>query len=158
MTIVKILQKQALLRTLAGIPTRSARSIIGAALLLAFGCGAASAATVETPGDGEVTVYRDVWGVPHIYARTEDAGFYGLAYAQAEDQFPQLLSMLLAYQGRAASVYGADTTPSGLPTIATDLRTLRWLHAEDAKTGFDERLSPQLKRNYAAYIANPFRC
>jgi len=126
---------------------------LGAAVLLALACLAAEAATVEVPGEGEVTIYRDEWGVPHIYAATEEAGFYGLAYAQAEDQFPQLLSLLLAFQGRAASVYGDATTPSGFPAVEGDLRTLRWLHDEDAQRGYEERLSPQLKSNYQAYIA-----
>ncbi len=38
---------------------RGVRSVIGATLLLALGCGAAHAAGVEVPGKGEVTIYRD---------------------------------------------------------------------------------------------------
>ena len=29
---------------------------------------------------GRVTIYRDTWGVPHIYADREADGFYGLGY------------------------------------------------------------------------------
>lgn len=32
---------------------------------------------------GEVTIYRDASGVPHIYGENEADGFYGLGYAQA---------------------------------------------------------------------------
>jgi penicillin amidase len=35
---------------------------------------------------GEATLYRDTWGVPHVYADTEAAGYYALGYAQAEDR------------------------------------------------------------------------
>jgi acyl-homoserine lactone acylase PvdQ len=37
-----------------------------------------------------VTIYRDNWGVPHIYAEREEDGFYGLGYAQAQDRLPGL--------------------------------------------------------------------
>ena len=33
----------------------------------------------------DVTLKRDVWGVPHIFAATLADGAYGLGYAQAED-------------------------------------------------------------------------
>ena len=31
----------------------------------------------------KVTIHRDTWGVPHIYADSAAAGAYGLGYAQA---------------------------------------------------------------------------
>lgn len=34
------------------------------------------------PLTAQVTIHRDPWGVPHIIADTEEAGFYGLGYAQ----------------------------------------------------------------------------
>jgi acyl-homoserine lactone acylase PvdQ len=37
------------------------------------------------PGSG-VTIYHDQWGVAHIYAEREENGFFGPAYAAAEDQ------------------------------------------------------------------------
>ena len=48
----------------------------------------------------EVTLYRDDWGVPHLYADSEEAGYYGLGYAQAEDRLEQILGMLVVLQGR----------------------------------------------------------
>ena len=33
----------------------------------------------------KVTLYRDNWGVPHLYADSEEAGYYGVGYAQAEE-------------------------------------------------------------------------
>jgi acyl-homoserine lactone acylase PvdQ len=52
------------------------------------------------------TLYRDGYGVPHIYARAPDALAFAFGYAQAEDH---LEPMLLAYrmaQGRLAEVLG----------------------------------------------------
>ena len=37
-----------------------------------------------------VTIYRDSYGVPHIYAATDAGAAFGLMYAQAEDNFWQL--------------------------------------------------------------------
>ena len=37
----------------------------------------------QAPAKGTVTIYRDTWGVPHIYAKTPAEGAYGLGYAQA---------------------------------------------------------------------------
>lgn len=54
----------------------------------------------------DVTLYRDEWGTPHIYARTPRALGFAFGYAQAEDQ---LEAMLLAYRvagGRAAELLG----------------------------------------------------
>ena len=35
-----------------------------------------------------VEIIRDQWGVPHIFAGDENAGFFGLGYVSAEDTHP----------------------------------------------------------------------
>ena len=37
-----------------------------------------------------VTIYRDSYGVPHIYGPTDASCVFGYAYAQAEDNFWQV--------------------------------------------------------------------
>ncbi len=37
-----------------------------------------------------ITIYRDTFGVPHIFGPTDAACVFGLMYAQAEDNFWQL--------------------------------------------------------------------
>ncbi len=53
-----------------------------------------------------VTIYRDTFGVPHIYGRTDESVVFGLMYAQAEDNFPQLEEDYINKLGRASEVYG----------------------------------------------------
>lgn len=53
-----------------------------------------------------VNIYRDTWGVPHIYAKTDAGAVYGLMYAQAEDNFWQLEMDYIRALGRAAEVEG----------------------------------------------------
>ncbi|GIV16458.1 MAG: 7-beta-(4-carbaxybutanamido)cephalosporanic acid acylase [Armatimonadota bacterium] len=54
----------------------------------------------------KVTIYRDEWGVPHIYAQTEEGVAYGLGWAQAEDRLEQLLKNYRLAAGTMAEVFG----------------------------------------------------
>ena len=40
--------------------------------------------------DGEITIHRDEWGIPHVQARTVHDAFFGQGYVQAEDRLGQL--------------------------------------------------------------------
>jgi len=93
---------------------------------------------------GTVTVYRDDWGVPHVYASREEDGFYGLGYAQAEDRLEGILRRYLEVRGESASAFGSQA-------VQTDLRSLQWMYAEQAKLGF-ERFDPQMQKNYRYFI------
>jgi acyl-homoserine-lactone acylase len=86
-------------------------------LLLAFAFSTAACAA-GAPGSevgrwqaraANVTIIRDDWGVPHIYAPTDADAVFGLMYAQAEDDFPRIEENFLNSQGRlaeAASSHG----------------------------------------------------
>lgn len=70
------------------------------------------------PGQGEdegkIVLYRDTWGVPHIYAPTIDKGLFAQGYAQAEDRPEQLLMNIKIAMGELASIAGPDQVPSDL--------------------------------------------
>ncbi len=53
-----------------------------------------------------VTIYRDKWGVPHVYGPTDYSVMFGFMYAQAEDNFWQVEDSYIQSIGRAAEVYG----------------------------------------------------
>ncbi|MDQ3321243.1 MAG: penicillin acylase family protein [Acidobacteriota bacterium] len=53
-----------------------------------------------------VTIYRDSFGVPHIYGRTDASVVFGLMYAQSEDNFWQLEEDHINKLGRASEIYG----------------------------------------------------
>ena len=75
------------------------------------------------------TLYRDAWGVPHIYADNTRALAFAFGYAQAEDH---LEPMLLAYRianGRAAEVLGQHYATS-------DAFALKMSHARLARDAF----------------------
>src|SRR5258708_10701429 len=54
----------------------------------------------------EVTIYRDTYGVPHVYCKTDPDCAFGYVYAQAEDFFWQVEDNFLRSAGRAAEAYG----------------------------------------------------
>ena len=59
----------------------------------------------------DVTIYRDTWGVPHIYGITDEDTAYGLAYAHAEDDFDTIFDILLFSRGVSASIKGRESAP-----------------------------------------------
>ena len=68
-------------------------------------------AAAATPEDWSrvarsVTIYRDIWGVPHIYGPTDASVAFGMAWAQAEDNFPHVEHNFIRSLGRAAEVHG----------------------------------------------------
>src|SRR5687767_9786934 len=60
----------------------------------------------------QVTIYRDVYGVPHVFGRTDAATVFGFAYAQAEDNFGQVEENYIRSLGRASELFGEATLNS----------------------------------------------
>lgn len=84
-----------------------------AALALALGSTAAAhadpAQTREKPGrPGTVTIVRNDYGIPHVYAATTYDLFRGFGYAVAQDRLFQMEMSRRSTQGTVAEVLGAD--------------------------------------------------
>jgi acyl-homoserine lactone acylase PvdQ len=54
----------------------------------------------------QVTIIRDTWGIPHIYAKTDADAVFGLLYAQCEDDFMRVEMNYIEKLGRMAEVRG----------------------------------------------------
>jgi len=85
-------------------------ALLAALLVPAAPCAAQDVNPADDPGWlwNEAVLYRDEWGVPHIFADNTRAMAFAFGYAQAQDH---LEPMLLAYRyalGRAAEVLGAE--------------------------------------------------
>jgi penicillin amidase len=61
-----------------------------------------------------VTIYRDSYGVPHVYGPTDASCVFGYAYAQAEDNFWQVEDNYIQAIGRAAEVNGEEAVAADL--------------------------------------------
>lgn len=55
-----------------------------------------------------VEIVRDMWGVPHIFGKSDADVAYGLAWATAEDDFETVQQLLLAANGRLGEVTGKN--------------------------------------------------
>lgn len=53
-----------------------------------------------------VTIYRDTYGVPHVFGRTDASTIFGFAYAQAEDNFWRVEENFIHALGRGSELYG----------------------------------------------------
>ncbi|MFQ5738967.1 MAG: penicillin acylase family protein [Acidobacteriota bacterium] len=93
---------------------------------------------------GQTVVYRDDWGVPHIYAPTAEAGLYAMGYAQAQDRPEQLLKNFLLALGEFASIAGEDA-------IEFDLRSRRWDHYGTARR-HSETIDSNVRRHIRAFV------
>ena len=56
----------------------------------------------------DVTIVRDKWGVPHIYGKTDADAAYGLAWANAEDDFYTMQELVITAKGLAGKLMGVE--------------------------------------------------
>src|SRR5437588_4901873 len=52
----------------------------------------------------EATIYRDEFGIPHVFAATLERAAYAVGYAQAEDRLEELLKNYRRANGTMAEV------------------------------------------------------
>ncbi|MCU0392620.1 MAG: penicillin acylase family protein [Thermoflexibacter sp.] len=92
----------------------------------------------------QITIARDKWGVPHIFAKTDEEVAYGLAWATAEDDFQSMQFNLLSGKSMLARAYGKK---------AAVLDVLNFIIAskEIVDTLYDKSFSPKFKRIISAY-------
>ena len=102
--------------------------LLAAAVALSLPLSAAPA-IAEAKLAQAVTIYRDTYGVPHIYGRTDASVVFGLMYAQAEDNFAQLEEDYIRIIGRSAELDG----PRG---IANDILERAYETEKRARTHY----------------------
>jgi penicillin amidase len=66
----------------------------------------------EGRGGQDVEILRDPWGIPHVFAGDEPAGFFGLGHACAEDRILQMDLLRRRAAGRLAEVFGRESVDS----------------------------------------------
>ena len=83
-----------------------------------------------------VTIHRDRYGIPHVFARTDPGAVFGFGYAQAEDNFPRLEDNFIRAMGRASEVYGDRSLEDDRLNRALEIPRLAWeeYHRLDRRT------------------------
>ena len=105
--------------------------VITTLVLLSVTTVEAAAARVERLARS-VTIYRDSYGVPHIYGPTDASCVFGYAYAQAEDNFWQVEDNYIQAIGRAAEVNGEEAVPADLLNRTLEITRLSEAEYENA--------------------------
>lgn len=94
----------------------------------------------------KITIIRDAWGVPHIFAKTDAEVAYGFAWATAEDDFKTMQEQLLPVKGLAGLVNGKK---GAIFDVGVHL-----LGASDAvEEKYETDISPDFKKVLEAYAA-----
>ena len=95
--------------------------------LIVFCLFVSQAAFGATQAGSKVTLYRDTWGVPHIYADTVADAAYAMGYAQAEDRLDDIYINIRTAVGTMAEIQGKDA-------VASDYRMRLVANAERCRT------------------------
>lgn len=112
-------------------------------LILMLACCAPSMAVEDASGN-RVTIYRDTWGVPHVYADTEAAGAYGLGYAQAQDRLDDLYSAVRTGMGSMSEAFGDQY-------VQQDYLMRQWRNAELAES-YWQTAPPEVRQLVRSFV------
>jgi penicillin amidase len=93
----------------------------------------------------DVHVYRDAYGVPHVYAQSENDAWYTVGYLHAQDRLWQLELIRRAGNGRLAEVLGE-------PALKVD-RMFRTLGFPELARDLSEKLDDQSREQLESYAA-----
>jgi acyl-homoserine lactone acylase PvdQ len=118
--------------------------LVIAALVLGASTGVPGALSADDGGAGDVTVYRDGFGVPHIYGDTPEAAAYALRYVQAQDHLEQMRLNYLTAAGRLAEF--------GLGSADNDNNVHR-LHVPQTAQASYQALVPEHRARIDAFVA-----
>jgi len=70
-----------------------------------------------------VTIYRDTFGVPHVFGETDASTIFGFMYARAEDRFFKFEPHYLRLLGRGAELAGSDEIANDILARANEFAT-----------------------------------
>ena len=63
---------------------------------------------LEKSSSYKAQITRDVWGVPHVFGKTDADAAFGLAYAHAEDDFKNIAENMYLYRAEMGLKDGID--------------------------------------------------
>ena len=122
------------------------------------------AACAQSGGGQEVTIYRDQSGVPHVFAETSEAVYYGGGYALAQDRLAEFERARRYALGRMAEVdsiwldsdkrsrtigYTAADTEAAFNSLTPEYQRMIRAHVAGMNLAIDEALAdPENKMPY----------
>src|SRR5262249_56147146 len=95
-----------------------------------------------------VTIVRDSFGVPHIFGKSDADAAFGLAYANAEDDWPTIQGVLAAARGRLSLLAFSKQARANDYYVAL-------IHVAEQTNALYPKLSPELRPVLQAYPPRP---
>jgi acyl-homoserine lactone acylase PvdQ len=96
-------------------------------------------------GKEEVVILRDEFGIPNIFAQTEEGAAFGMGYAQAEDRLEELLKQYRRAEGTMAEAFGPEF-------LRHDYRQRLWRHRAVSEENYP-KLPAKVRAILEAYQA-----
>ncbi|MBK6328308.1 MAG: penicillin acylase family protein [Chloroflexi bacterium] len=139
---------------------RIALILVGIILVLLLLASAGGVATVRRPFPDtngivtlpglkeEVQIFRDEFGVPHIYANNLDDLYFAEGYVHAQDRFWQMEFWRHTGQGRLSEIVGAATVDSD-----KFIRTMGWNRMAETTTNYYKEQAPEFYAIMESYSA-----
>lgn len=93
---------------------------------------------------GSITVYRDNWGVPHIFADSEEKVAFAFGYCQAQDRIEQLMFAYRLAEGSLAEAFGERY-------VEKDILQKTWQHVEISQAGYS-KLPLKIRQMCEAFV------
>ncbi len=93
---------------------------------------------------GKITIVRDSFGIPHIFAKTDPEVSYGLAWAYCEDQFASLQMVALPAKKAMGRAFGKNA-------VAADY-AFDWFQCREVTEEKWNSLSPEFIKLIAGYV------
>src|SRR5207248_5262852 len=93
----------------------------------------------------EVMIYRDDFGIPNIFAVTEEGAAYGMGYAQAEDRLEEIFKQYRRAEGTMAEAFGPQF-------FQDDYRQRVWQHRAMSEANYP-KLSAKIRGIIEPYYA-----
>ncbi len=123
------------------------RAVFRSILLSIFigGQGAAGGLGAQEPATERVTVFRDGYGVPHVFGSTDASVMFGAAWVQAEEDWPAVERNFLRASGRGAELLGEEALADDYVARALEIPRL-------SREEY-ERSDPRMKALLDAYAA-----
>ncbi|MDE2447801.1 MAG: penicillin acylase family protein [Gammaproteobacteria bacterium] len=119
-------------------------SVPASLLLLVAACACALPCAARTTSPDEiarwhreaqnVTIYRDDWGIAHVYGKTDADAVFGMEYAQAEDDFNRVEANYIGALGWRSQTQGESS-------IYDDLRSQLFVDRQVVQAQYEQ--SPQ---------------
>ena len=119
---------------------------VGALAALCLATAPVAAAQSRDVSAYDVQIRRDKFGVPHILGKSDADAAFGLAYAQAEDDFATVQDSVFASRGRLAELKGAEGLPSDTLHRHMDVTGM-------LDRGYERDLTPAVRKILDAYAA-----